>query len=79
MAEGLWCLVLRTYQYKKEKLTARRRYGLPNVGDQVKGGNSESIAVPMTLRKCVTHSSSSLSMYTPNRYTMRGQAVQSVA
>lgn len=56
MAEGLWCLVLGTYQYRKDWLTGRRMYGLPNVGDQVKGGNSKSIAVPMGLCEGVTHS-----------------------
>ncbi|PWN21500.1 hypothetical protein BCV69DRAFT_282224 [Microstroma glucosiphilum] len=40
LAECLWCLVLGTFQYKEEWLAGRRRFGLPNVGETVKGGNN---------------------------------------
>ncbi|PWN19676.1 hypothetical protein BCV69DRAFT_299986 [Microstroma glucosiphilum] len=40
MAEGLWCLVAGIFQVKKEWLECRRKFGLVNVGDRVRGGNS---------------------------------------
>jgi hypothetical protein len=42
MVEGLWCLTLGSYQHKKVWMILRRRFGLPNVGEQVLGGNCKS-------------------------------------
>lgn len=41
MAEGLWCLVFGTYQHKQQWMDLRRRFGLLNVGEQVRGGNGK--------------------------------------
>ncbi|PWN19674.1 hypothetical protein BCV69DRAFT_299984 [Microstroma glucosiphilum] len=40
LVEGLWCLILGTFQYKEAWMALRRRFGLVNVGEQVKGDNS---------------------------------------
>lgn len=41
VVEGLWCLFLGTFQYNQAWMALRRKFGLLNVGEQVRGGNGK--------------------------------------
>ncbi|PWN19678.1 hypothetical protein BCV69DRAFT_28265 [Microstroma glucosiphilum] len=78
MVEGLWCLFLGSYQHKGVWMILRRRFGLPDVGEQGRGGNCKSpiqVEVCWPKSRCIAH------LYLPSydyscSYTLLGQAAQ---